>query len=74
MDLMKQEMMGRQWHQLDYMQTICASCQTDNHASTSPLHSFFTGRMLILMPNQQCLCTEGNIQTKQKFAVKMKDG
>jgi len=32
--------MGWQWHQLDHMQIICASLQTDNHASTSPLKSF----------------------------------
>jgi len=30
-------MMGWQWHQLDHMQIICTSLQTDNHASTSPL-------------------------------------
>jgi len=30
-------MMGWQWHQLDHMQIICISLQTDNHASTSPL-------------------------------------
>jgi len=30
-----QEMMGWQWHQLDYMQIICTSLQTDNHASIS---------------------------------------
>jgi len=29
--------MGWQWHQLDHMQIICTSFQTDNHASTSPL-------------------------------------
>jgi len=29
--------MGWQWHQLDYMQIICTSLQTDNHTSTSPL-------------------------------------
>jgi len=34
---MKQEMMGWQWHQLDHMQIICTSLQTDNHASTSSL-------------------------------------
>jgi len=38
--LMKQEMMGWQWHRLDHMQIICTSLQTDNHASTSPL-SFY---------------------------------
>jgi len=45
-----------QWHQLGYMQ-VCASIQTDNHASTPP-HSFFTGRMLFLPPNQQCQSTQ----------------
>ena len=29
--LMKQEMMGWQWHLLDHMQIICTSLQTDNH-------------------------------------------
>jgi len=33
-------MMGWQWHQLDHMQLICTSLQSDNHASTSPL-SFY---------------------------------
>jgi len=28
---------GWQWHQLDHMQIIYTSLQTDNHASTSPL-------------------------------------
>jgi len=35
--LMKQEMTGWQWHQLDHMQIIYTSLQTDNHASTSLL-------------------------------------
>jgi len=38
--LLEQEMMGWQWHQLDHMQIICSSLQTDNHAITSPL-SFY---------------------------------
>jgi len=38
--LMKQEMMGWHWHQLDIMQIICTSLQTDNHTSISPL-SFY---------------------------------
>jgi len=37
-----------QWHQLGHMQ-VCTSLQTDNHAST-PLLSFFTGRMPFLPP------------------------
>ena len=47
--LMKQEMMQWQWHQVDHMQTICTSLQTDNDASTSSL-KFFTGQTLFLMP------------------------
>jgi len=27
---MKQEMMGRHWYQLDHMQIICTSLQTDS--------------------------------------------
>jgi len=45
-----------QWHQLGRMQ-VCTSLQTDNHAST-PLLSFFTGRMPFLPLNQQRQSTE----------------
>jgi len=38
---MKQETMGWQWHQLDHIQIICTSLQTDNHASTSSLNFFY---------------------------------
>jgi len=37
---MEQEMMGWLWQQLDHMEIICTSLQTDNHASTSPF-SFY---------------------------------
>jgi len=30
---------GYQWHQLEHMQTICTSLQTDNHTNTSSLNS-----------------------------------
>jgi len=33
-------MIGWEWHQLDHMQIICTSLQTDNHTTTSPL-SFY---------------------------------
>jgi len=36
-NLLEQEMMGWQWHQLDQMQIICTLLQTDNHTSTSSL-------------------------------------
>jgi len=52
---MKQEMTGWQWHQLDHMQIICTSLQTDNHASTSSL-SFYRPDAL-LKPNRQCRST-----------------
>jgi len=58
--LLEQEMIGWQWHQLDYIQIICTTLQTDNHASTSPLN-FFTGRMPFLLPNQQHQSTEGKV-------------
>jgi len=56
--------MGWQWHQLDHMQIIRTSLQTDNHASTSSL-VFLTGWMLFLTPNQQRESTEGK-QTCRK--------
>jgi len=31
---------GWQWHQLDHMQTICISLQTDNHTNTSSLNFY----------------------------------
>ena len=31
---------GWQWHQLDHMQTICTSLQTDNHTNTPPLRNY----------------------------------
>jgi len=40
---------------------VCTSLQTDNHAST-PLLSFFTGRMPFLPPNQQRQSTEGRLK------------
>jgi len=40
---MRQEIMGVlgwQWHQLDHMQTICTSLQTDNHTNASSLNVY----------------------------------
>jgi len=48
--------------QLDHMQIIYTSLQTDNHTSTSPL----TGRMPFLLPNQQHQSTEGKHNTLYK--------
>jgi len=60
--LLEQQMMGWQWHQLDCMQIICTSLQTDNHASTKP-SSFFTDQMPFLLPNQQRQSTESRHKT-----------
>ena len=46
-----------QWHQLDHVQIICTSLQTDNHASTSALDFL----QVFLTPNQQCQSTEGKL-------------
>jgi len=32
--------LGLQWHQLDHMQTICTSLQTDNHTNSSSLNFY----------------------------------
>jgi len=57
--------LGWQCHQLDHMQTICTSLQTDKHTNTPSLN--FTGRMLFPMHNQLCQSTEGKawIQKEQ---------
>ena len=65
---------GWHWHQLDHMQIVCTSLQTDNHVSTSSvifyrlLQCFYTvgwasGRVsiLFLTPNQQCKTTEAAV-------------
>jgi len=41
--LLKQEMMGWQWHQLDHIQIICTRLQTDNHTSTPSLNFLRVG-------------------------------
>jgi len=47
---MRQQMtgFGMQWNQLDHMQTICTSLQTDNHTNTSSLN--FTDRCAFWRP------------------------
>ena len=63
--LLKQEMMGWQWHQLNHMQIICTSLQTDSYASTSSLHIFY--RMLFLPPSQQRQSTEDISQGTETY-------
>jgi len=56
--LMKQEIMGWQWHQLDNMQIICTSLQIHNHAGTSSLNLYWPDALPD--DNQRCQSTEGN--------------
>ena len=51
--LIKQKMMGWQWHQLDHMQIICISLQTDT--TPAPHHSIFCSPAAL-----------SNVQKKQK--------
>jgi len=37
-DARDNQVLGSQWHQLDHMQTICASLQTDNYNHNSSLN------------------------------------
>jgi len=41
--LMKQETTGWQWHQLDHLQIICTSLQTDHYVSISSLNFLQAG-------------------------------
>ena len=41
---------GWQWHQLDHMQTICTSLQTDNHTNTLPLNFYRPGALPAAQP------------------------
>ena len=45
-------MMGvrMQWHQLDLMQAICTSLQTDNHTNTSSLNLYRPDTLLDAQP------------------------
>ena len=57
--LLNQEMMGWQWHQLDHMQVICTSLQTDNHASTLSL-KFLQARCSSCCPNNSVKALKAN--------------
>jgi len=49
-----------QWHQLDYMQSICTSLQTGApHTNTPSLNFYRPNSTQFLVPNQQCQSTEG---------------
>jgi len=64
---MRQEMMGWQWHQLDHMQIICSTLQTDNHTSTSSVTIFYR---LYTLPDAQP--TASNHWRQKKWKIKKK--
>jgi len=49
---------GWQWNQLDHMQIICTSLQTENHTSILSLNFYGLGAL----PDAQGYITEGNSQ------------
>jgi len=55
---MKQEMMAWHWQQLDHLQIICTSLQTDNHASVASLNFYKADALPDI--NRQHHNTEGN--------------
>jgi len=62
--------LGTRWHQLNHMQTICTSPQTDNHTNTSSLN-FYRPDALFLTPNQLCQSTEGKaLRAKRNMSSK----
>ena len=52
-----------QWHQLDHMQTICFSLQTDSHIDTSSrievLSVFTPGAVVTVQADWRVLCDQG---------------
>jgi len=58
--LMKQEMIGWQWHQLNHMQLICTFLQTKSHASTLRLY-FLQAGCSSWRPTNSVKSTEGNL-------------
>ena len=63
--LLKQEMMGWQWHQLDHMQIICTSLQRDNHASTSPLSFYRLDALTAAQPTASKYWRQKNTEGKK---------
>ena len=62
LDFAKAETIGWQRHQLDHMQVICTSLQTDNQANTSITRVFY-GPDAFPVSNQQYKSTEDNTHT-----------
>jgi len=82
--LLEQEMMEWQWQQLDNMQIVCTSLQTDNHASTSPFSFYRPDALLAAQPTASkhwrftwkmvvktlCFhCTADVLDTKTRYVI-----
>jgi len=71
--LLEQEMMGValwRWHQLDHMQIICTSLQTDNHASISPF-SFLQARCPSCHPTNSVKALKAQPSTSMEQKIRM---
>jgi len=55
--------LGWQWHQLDHMQTVCTSLETDNHTRTSTLN-FLQTRCSSWCPSNSVKALKANEQNK----------
>jgi len=70
---------GKQWHQLDHMQTICTSLLTDNQRTLVICHHLIFYELDAIpdaQPNQQCQSTEGtsvNIKLNHKILCALKN-
>jgi len=53
-----------QWHQLDHIQIICTSLQTDNHGSTSSLY-LYRPKFLFMTP---IIITNG-VKAQQSLSI-----
>ena len=47
--------LGWQWHQLDHMQTICTSLQTDNHTNTTSINVYRSNALPDAQPSVRAL-------------------
>jgi len=63
-------MMGWQWHQLDHVQIICTSLQTDNQASISPLSFYRPDALPATQPTaSEQSCKEKKFKTIKSITV-----
>jgi len=56
--------LGREWHYLDHMQTMCTSHQTDSHTNTSPLNFYWPDALPDAQPAVFKHCTHTHTHTR----------